>query len=768
MARSDLPRIVFSIMLWGGLEATSHARVAVLSNTRASPTNAARSAPKAHDMARIISSMGTSAAVVSDLEAARGGLDNMDLVMVPYHAEMPKDVARSLEEFISQGGKAVFFYWVPDNLLSSMGLSLRGYVHQNQTRTGQDFYTVKFRGRSLEGSPKSFRQATWNIFDYKILRGGEAKVAAWWHDPKGRRSRYPAVFVSPRGAVMTHILLSKDGEPQRRFLLALLTHFLGKEVLGLAVHTKIRAATVSGGSGEMAVLPESLDFQSWQAFNWASEIEQRALRLRLESEPSRGTEFRAVWRHDPWVKNWNSSMKELKDQGFSAFFPNMCSSVAHYPSKFLPQSKRSLKQGDQMKKAMRYGDKHGIEIHLWRVNYLLRESEDLQIQMAEANRVQIKANGEPFRSGGGLVLCPSNPLNKELEINIMMEAAKRYKPAGIHLDYVRYPSTETCFCGTCRKLFQGQVGKTFVEWPSDVLIDDAMRLKWQQFRRDQITDLVQRVSAKIRKEAPGVKISAAVFANWNTVSEELGQDWKLWVEKGYLDFVCPMNYTPDPETFRKWVNAQTNWVSGRIPLIPGIGVFRIPSVEGVAQQVKIAREQGTDGYILFDHPRSEGPVDEGLALGTNRLPPGGLPLAGLNLEVSIPEKIWPGLENKGLYQGETDLQILMDWNKNISSINLGTDPRVEVLLVNGFDEILEKLGEWNPMEDPVSSWCLRLPEQGSSRILLRKIRTEEGDSFLVRSRPLRSVSLEQADFQKATQVWIWGPEVEGLEGAQNL
>ena len=34
-------------------------------------------------------------------------------------------------------------------------------------------------------------------------------------------------------------------------------------------------------------------------------------------------------------------------------------------------------------------------------------------------------------------------------------------------------------------------------------------------------------------------LSAAVFRNWSTDRDSVGQDWKLWCERGYLDFLCP-------------------------------------------------------------------------------------------------------------------------------------------------------------------------------------------------------------------------------------
>jgi len=37
----------------------------------------------------------------------------------------------------------------------------------------------------------------------------------------------------------------------------------------------------------------------------------------------------------------------------------------------------------------------------------------------------------------------------------------------------------------------------------------------------------------------------------------VGQDWKLWCERGYLDFVCPMDYRSDSGHFERLVRQHT-------------------------------------------------------------------------------------------------------------------------------------------------------------------------------------------------------------------
>jgi len=136
-------------------------------------------------------------------------------------------------------------------------------------------------------------------------------------------------------------------------------------------------------------------------------------------------------------------------------------------------------------------------------------------------------------------------------------------------------------------------------WPDDVRTG-KLREPWLQFRRDNITRLVAAVSEGARKIKPTIKISAAVFPNWTSARDQQGQDWKLWVEKGYLDFVCPMMYTRDPAQFADRIRSAAVWIDGKVPLIPGIGAFRL-SPNGTLEQILIARKHVTPGFILFDY-----------------------------------------------------------------------------------------------------------------------------------------------------------------------
>jgi uncharacterized lipoprotein YddW (UPF0748 family) len=189
----------------------------------------------------------------------------------------------------------------------------------------------------------------------------------------------------------------------------------------------------------------------------------------------------------------------------------------------------------------------------------------------------------------------------------MVEVARDYDVDGIHFDYIRYPDGDHCFCAGCQERFQRSTRLKVQSWPKDVLADGSARQAWLDWRRSNITAVVKAVSEQARAIRPRIKISAAVFSNWEADRDGVGQDWKLWCEKRYVDFVCPMDYTPSNGGFENMVGKQVRWANGT-PCYPGIGVSASSShfgVDRVIDQINITRHHNTGGFVIFNYGAAE-------------------------------------------------------------------------------------------------------------------------------------------------------------------
>jgi len=244
-----------------------------------------------------------------------------------------------------------------------------------------------------------------------------------------------------------------------------------------------------------------------------------------------------------------------------------------------------------------------VQIHVWKVNWNLGHAPaEFVERMRREGRLQVSSRGkeEPW-------LCPSHPENQKLEIASMVEVAREYNVDGIHFDYIRYPDSDHCFCAGCRERFERATGSKLKNWPGDVLAGDAHQPAWLDWRRGNITTVVKAVSEQARAVKPGLKLSAAVFRNWSTDRDHVGQDWKLWCDKGWLDFVCPMDYTENDMQFENWVKRQKEW-TGRTPCYPGIGASATRlslGADRVIGQIQITRRRQAGGFVIFNYGATE-------------------------------------------------------------------------------------------------------------------------------------------------------------------
>ena len=180
----------------------------------------------------------------------------------------------------------------------------------------------------------------------------------------------------------------------------------------------------------------------------------------------------------------------------------------------------------------------------------------------------------------------------------MLEVAKKYDVDGLHFDYIRYPNRNHCYCDGCRLRFEAQAGVKVGNWPKDCYSGD-LHEPYHDFRCQQITRLVAAVAREAKRLKPGIKISAAVFGSYPDCRESVGQDWVEWVKAGYLDFVCPMDYTQSDPTFIGLVQNQLRLVNGRIPVYPGIGAWRL-TPDRVVGQIHHARSLNAPGFTVFN------------------------------------------------------------------------------------------------------------------------------------------------------------------------
>jgi len=588
-----------------------------------------------------LDALGVASAQVADTDLAADLLKEVKLVVLPYNPRVSPEAVALLRPFVARGGKLLVCYSLSGGVDGLLGLKTAdGVVAEGGTFSG-----FARTAQGLATQPAFAPQASWRTAVVKAAEGQEARVLAVWRDSTGKDTATPAVTLTPTGAFLGHVWFNASCEES----LALMRAVVGELVPGVWRQTAAKAFErigVMGGQDSFKALRDALletaAGPSRQALAEAVKARNEALRLMkaerwvesveaskqaaaaaarawfLTQTPCKG-EHRAFWCHSAFGlrdKGWDDSIRFLKENGFNAILPNMLwAGTAYYPSTLLPENADLATKGDQIAQCLAACKKYGVQCHVWKVNWNTggRAPKAFIGRMVAEGRVQKMFSGELKEEW----LCPSNPTNQALEVDSMLEIVRNYAVDGVHFDYIRYPGDETCFCDGCRSRFEAVLGHTVGKWPQDTRKVAAVRQKWLDFRRSNIDAVVRQVSEEARKIRPGVQISAAVFRNWPTDRDGVGQDWKLWCEKGWLDFVCPMDYIDSNTLFRNVVTSQKAF-AGKARLYPGIGLscWKDPrDAAKLAQQITLLRELEVPGFTVFNYDVNAETVLPSLRLG---------------------------------------------------------------------------------------------------------------------------------------------------------
>lgn len=329
----------------------------------------------------------------------------------------------------------------------------------------------------------------------------------------------------------------------------------------------------------------------------------------VKSVPGKDGERRLVWCHSARGlrgRDWDGSVRFLKEQGFTDLIANLTwADRAFYASAVLPVDQSVAKLGDALEQCLAACRKWGVKCHVWRVCYNTggRIDKGRKARFAEEGRL-VKMFNPKAKNPWGCTFCPSHPENVRLEVSAMEELAAKGVD-GIHFDYIRYADQNFCFCDGCRERFERDCGVSVVNWPGDVRADKALAQKWEDWRCSNITRVVRDVAKSIRRSNPGVEISAAVRSSIASAYACDGQDWVGWAKNGWVDFLCPMDYTPSTAFFRSTYRNQLKALVGsRAKFYPGIGLSCWPDdgtdAMKLAKHIQALRKDGVEGFTVFN------------------------------------------------------------------------------------------------------------------------------------------------------------------------
>ena len=255
---------------------------------------------------------------------------------------------------------------------------------------------------------------------------------------------------------------------------------------------------------------------------------------------------------------------------------------AYYDSALEPRADSVAPGFDPLERLIRYGGTAGLRIHAW-VNvffvwshpdrampkdpsHLVNRHPDWLLR-PDGVRHHDPAGGKDFE---GIYTDPASAAAREHTLDVYEDIVTRYRVAGLHYDYVRYPQV------------------TYAKTPDD---------------HAYVTRLVRECAARIRRAKPNAVISAAVFPDPAVARERVLQRWPEWAEEGLVDLLCPMAYRRDSAEVARLL-AAARAAAPKTEMWGGLMGYA-GETEMLRAQVGAARDAGCEGAILFAYDPAE-------------------------------------------------------------------------------------------------------------------------------------------------------------------
>ncbi|QJC54130.1 family 10 glycosylhydrolase [Paenibacillus albicereus] len=238
-------------------------------------------------------------------------------------------------------------------------------------------------------------------------------------------------------------------------------------------------------------------------------------------------------------------LDELQEMGMNAVFVQVRpAGDALYPTLLSPWSAfLTGKQGlaadyDPLAFMIDEAHRRGMELHAWFNPF--RAASTADTAQLDPGSIVRQHPEWIVNAGGKLYVNPGIPAARQAIIDSIAEVAARYDVDGIHLDDYFYPS-----------------GSAFDDEGTYKLYSAGSLLSKGDWRRANINAFVEELDRAVHAAKPTVRFGISPFGVWRnqstdpagsetkagvTAYDSMYADVRLWVQKGWLDYVAPQIY----------------------------------------------------------------------------------------------------------------------------------------------------------------------------------------------------------------------------------
>ncbi len=318
-------------------------------------------------------------------------------------------------------------------------------------------------------------------------------------------------------------------------------------------------------------------------------------------------------------------VEEIATANFNTIFVEVIrgDGYAVYPSKFQVQTEELFGQ-DPLLELIDRAKQYEIDIFPWvKMFFATSNKTPGPVLINHPEWTALDRYGKGYEKAGLVWYNPAHPQARDFIYNSILELFQNYDFAGCQLDYVRYPVNLTedndfSYDAYSRELFRSFYGIDPINIPyvpysirvqSDYQRGDSGSLfaSWLSFREEMVTSLVGRVSIGLRKIKPDLPISVGIItALWGggTIQQAWFrmQNWPIWLENHYADYLSPMIYQDDAKVVEREVKAIADLTKNYALQYPSLGVHAMTDPYQLIEQIEIIRHNGIAGIRVFAYP----------------------------------------------------------------------------------------------------------------------------------------------------------------------
>jgi len=298
---------------------------------------------------------------------------------------------------------------------------------------------------------------------------------------------------------------------------------------------------------------------------------------------------------------------------------------AYYSSSIEPRAFDVPENFDPLAYIIHATRKTDIKIHAWvNISFILNAKNyppsENHILSKHPDWVTYDVKGRPISDYSekelrqnlleGYFLDPALPEVKEYLNSIIIDILQKYKVDGLHYDFIRYPYSG--YSPYYKKDlsdfgYNPRVMKAFIEkfgFDPRQQISEEQKSIFDQFREEQITEIVKRNTVSAKDINPELIVSAAVMPRYDWGKRVYFQNWPEWLKNNYIDIACMMSYTQRSKTFKNYIDyALKTGMKDRIFM--GIRVKKSTSLKKAHDQIFTTYSNGLRGYVIFSFNHDE-------------------------------------------------------------------------------------------------------------------------------------------------------------------